>query len=810
MRRTGLILATLIMHLALTAQVWRPLDHGVESAPTAMTSIGNLLVTASVKVNDNNTRSHYIQVWNGYFWQDLPVFHSDSNSLVLSLQWYKGALYIAGKLDTIYGVAGAKHVLRWKDRTYEAVPGLNTAVGNFPAVRDLDVYQNQLVLSGPFVPLNTANGNNLLFYNGSQVVSPSTTAFGAGITGNIQALYSDAELMAMGGRFSKANDTSAAQLAYFKNGRWFRAGTNPHTPLHITQHGGVIYFYGKNILDGTLGFYAFNGSQIDTILQGLEEITSVYDLLFVNGHLYASGIFSLGSDQPENQIITYDGTTWKPIPNGRLLGTRVLESYQNRLVASGYFNNLNTFSYHHIAEYRDSSGVVGGKVFFDKDKNCIFSFRDENLNDLILELNPGKIRFKPGENGNFLRVLESGSYSIHVLPNKFWYGADCGPDTVEFKVEGGKINTDLRFPLLQRTGIRDLSVKLSSGSGWAVDRNSNIHYSIQYRNKGSEHVSQTKVVLRFDSRLGNISAKPAPDQTGPDSAVWLLNDLYSGQTGSIGVSFSLSNGNDEPLSLTASIPLQEDEEDPSDNESSLLQTLSETEFTFKKEIYGAQGDTLFIDDSTSEVEYQISFANYTSDTIRDVYVIDTIALDHDLSVIQTTAASHSVTSEAFPGTPGEDLGIIIWTFKDINLAPNPSHNPEIVSHQGFVSFKLGLKSGLPQGKEITNKGDVVFDYYEQEPTNMVYTLVDDQMVGVQDLPEPLGDLLLYPNPAHDQISLSMEVYSGQYQIISITGSTVQEGQIQGPTLSLAGMSPGMYVLKVTQEQQIFTGRFILQ
>ena len=797
-----------------TAQLWTALDGGIDAAPTATTSTENALVTASVVESNDSFRLHRISVWNGYYWLRLPLIKADPKSIINSMTFYKGALYLAGRIDSVDGIPGVQHILRWVNRKYEVPPNFVTALNDFNSILQLTVHNNLLIATGPFAVNAGVNGKNIAFYNGTALVNSSVSSnFGAGVSGSITAAHSNGTILAIGGRFNTVDDTSSLQLAYLYQGRWIRFPNNNIVPRVITSDGDTNLFIIGNALNSKdLSIYKTTGTNVDSMNHGIETIYALFDIIHVDGVLYASGIFELDNQSITHNLIYWNGSSWRPAKNGNLTGLRDLEMYRDQLIGSGPFVYNDFQKLNFIAAYKSNIGIVTGQVYFDKDEDCKFGDRDVTLNNMYVVVNPGQHIAKPGVEGRYVLFLEEGEYQARIIHPAYWRSSSCSADTVNFKISTGQVLNKVDFPMVQNTGIRDLSIKLSSKSGLSVTKNRHVSYTILYENKGSENVAETEVKLRVDPRLNEIKFSPEPVSFQNDTATWVVKDLFSGETGKIECVFELTNSSDDQLYMNASISLQENEANPEDNESELTQSLSEQEFEFHKTIISSGGgDSIMLNDSSDKIEYLISFANFTSDTVFDVYVVDTIKLNHSLSYIKTTASSHDVTIEAFPGVIGEDIGIIVWTFKDINLYPNPNHEPEIVSHQGFISFELGLTDQLQEGQILTNRASVVFDYYEAEGTNQTYALVSNELVSLQPIHVDF-DLNVYPNPSEGYIYVDSDVQNlegSEFKVIDLSGQVVQSGvlNLEGK-IDLNDLSQGVYYLQLLVEDQIIHVKFI--
>jgi len=132
---------------------------------------------------------------------------------------------------------------------------------------------------------------------------------------------------------------------------------------------------------------------------------------------------------------------------------------------------------------------------------------------------------------------------------------------------------------------------------------------------------------------------------------------------------------------------------------------------------------------SSPMTYMIRFENMKEATAAAYRVVVTDRLDpevFDISTVDTLGMSHSM------GLFSIDDNTLTWDFTEIELPPNKVP-PE---GEGWVSFKVNLKEGLPSGTAIKNKAVIVFDFNPAMETNeTVNTLDYDAPVSVpQDLP----------------------------------------------------------------------------
>jgi uncharacterized repeat protein (TIGR01451 family) len=113
--------------------------------------------------------------------------------------------------------------------------------------------------------------------------------------------------------------------------------------------------------------------------------------------------------------------------------------------------------------------------------------------------------------------------------------------------------------------------------------------------------------------------------------------------------------------------------------------------------------------------YRINFQNVGTDTAYEVHIID--ILDPTLfeaASIVVVSASHSFIFWI------ENFNTLHWDFLQINL-PDTSKNEK--DSDGYVEFKIKLKSGLPIGTIIYNSAQIHFDSDPPIRTNDVFNTI---------------------------------------------------------------------------------------
>jgi hypothetical protein len=115
--------------------------------------------------------------------------------------------------------------------------------------------------------------------------------------------------------------------------------------------------------------------------------------------------------------------------------------------------------------------------------------------------------------------------------------------------------------------------------------------------------------------------------------------------------------------------------------------------------------------------YTIYFENKKEATAPawKIVVVDTLdAGVFDASSVAFTAMSHTM------GVPVRTNNILTWTFENIELPPNITP-PQ---GEGWVTFTVKPKAGLPTGTQITNQALITFDLNTPLSTNTTLDTLD--------------------------------------------------------------------------------------
>ena len=190
-----------------------------------------------------------------------------------------------------------------------------------------------------------------------------------------------------------------------------------------------------------------------------------------------------------------------------------------------------------------------------------------------------------------------------------------------------------------------------------------------------------------------------------------------------------------------------------------------------------------------ELTYTVNFQNTGTDVAKNIYVMDTISNNLDMSTFHIVASSHTMNPYFYNGN------IIRFDYPNIML-PDSGAN-QVLSH-GWVIYKIKPKTGLANGTQIKNTGHIFFDYNPAIVTNTTLNTIDFSM-GINETSNEIGNTI-YPNPAQNQVTITFgKTINGTLSVVDMQGrivKTVRVNETDKVFLDLQDLSSGLYGLMI--------------
>lgn len=215
-------------------------------------------------------------------------------------------------------------------------------------------------------------------------------------------------------------------------------------------------------------------------------------------------------------------------------------------------------------------------------------------------------------------------------------------------------------------------------------------YLIVFKNNGNQ-VESGNVTLDFnDAILDLVSSNPVAGSQTPNSLSWAFSGLAPLETRKIFVTLNLNSpmeippaNNDDLLTYTAAAHLDQTDEFPSDNQSTLNQTVAGSYDPNDKRV--AEGSQVAISNAGRYLHYVIRFQNTGTATAENVVLEDYLDSDLDAGSAEVLSASH-----AYRATLTDSNQFEVF-FNGINLSASSQMNrPATVMSLSKSNRRAGL------------------------------------------------------------------------------------------------------------------------
>ncbi len=449
----------------------------------------------------------------------------------------------------------------------------------------------------------------------------------------------------------------------------------------------------------------------------------------------------------------------------------------------------------------------GGKVYLDYDSNCNFDVNDSIIQDYL-----NIIYFSDIYGCSYYPLTSDGSYLFNLPQNSVLsfpitislfsnYQFIFPPNacTKTSYIINSLPQTGLDFALQCGSAI-DLYAN-SNGPGRARPNKPFEIYSSVGNIGCTEASGQLKLVLDprvvYDTTGSSHPADTVLTSPTGDTLVWKFTNLNSFNKGPYWNAFlstikvtpltTVSIGDTLHFKYWTNIPAQDAD---SSNNRGTFEVEIRTAFDPNEKSVSPKGEgpNGNISPTTQKLKYTIQFQNTGSDYAENIYVIDTLDAAIDPTSLRIEMASHAMNPEWLAPN------VVKFNFPSINLLDSTTNEP--ASH-GSVTFNVHLKPNLPIGTQIKNIGYIYFDYNAPVLTNYAVSTFYEKSASINGI-ESANGIVLYPNPAQDNISIQSSIELTTAKIISTDGKIVNEFDLttNQKNLNISALKIGTYIVEI--------------
>ncbi|MEM7035897.1 MAG: hypothetical protein AAF570_02885, partial [Bacteroidota bacterium] len=221
-------------------------------------------------------------------------------------------------------------------------------------------------------------------------------------------------------------------------------------------------------------------------------------------------------------------------------------------------------------------------------------------------------------------------------------------------------------------------------------------------------------------------------------------------------------------------------------------------------------DSLHYIEVGDKIEYRIRFQNTGNDTAFNVFLIDTLPPELDLTTLQVLGASHDMHYHL------SGSRVLQFTFPNIQL---PDSHVDFAGSQGYVRFRMHQVDSLPLGTVIENFADIYFDFNAPVRTNTYLHTIGEEFIGVVQVDggeSEAVEILAWPNPFMAQVRFRLKADGVgedlRFVMYEVAGKKVMEKVIVGRNewmIDGAQLKSGVYVFQVWRgNAQVGGGKLI--
>jgi uncharacterized repeat protein (TIGR01451 family) len=443
-----------------------------------------------------------------------------------------------------------------------------------------------------------------------------------------------------------------------------------------------------------------------------------------------------------------------------------------------------------------SCTTVDGYVYYDNNSNCIFDAGDAALAGIGLHVTNGTPAGYVGTgytdaSGHYTITIPQGLTGLQISPYMITGASVTCPASGSYTFNSTS-STTLDFGLTCSASTFDLLAQHSFSGVGAPGSNGQISF---YAGNHSCTPQPAVIELTLDPAVSYVSmlSGPAPTSIAGNVLTWNLTlsptagywgtvfvlDIYTATTATV-FDPAVFNVNISPLA----------DANPSNNSDTWTLIIGGPYDPNNKEVIpagtGAGGNVA----PNTEFRYTINFQNTGTAPANNIYVLDTISENLDMTTFEILSSSHTMQPYFFADN------LVRFDFPNIMLPDSNANEP--MSH-GWVIYKIKAKSGLPNLTEIRNTAYIYFDYNAPIVTNTTLNTID-MSIGINEQDDNSVANKFFPNPTYGptRIDFGQDV-SGTVMIIDITGKVVLNFTVNTKReveLDLGMLAAGLYKVVV--------------
>ena len=454
--------------------------------------------------------------------------------------------------------------------------------------------------------------------------------------------------------------------------------------------------------------------------------------------------------------------------------------------------------------------AVSGYCYEDNNSNCLFDSGDNGMSNVpiyISDASGNNIGFGYTDiNGYYIASIQSGltGLQISLSPSlsSSVYSSIC-PSSGYYTFNSTSSTANFDFAVECLAGPYDLFTLNGTSNIAAPGTNGNISF---FAGNYSCTSVASIITLTLDPNISYVSmlSGPAPTSVIGNILTWNTSLLPSSTwLGSFSATLEVYTSTTATILSSAcfnlSVAPTSSDVNSVNNNHDWCSIINGPYDPNSKEVspagIGATGEIA----PNTELTYTINFQNTGTAPAINVYLMDTISNNLDMSTFQIVASSHSMNPYFYEGN------IIRFDYPNIMLPDSNANEP--LSH-GWVIYKIKTKVGLTNGTQIKNTGHIFFDYNTAIVTNTTLNTINTTLSVLENKNEL--KTLIYPNPSSGTVTLSEIEKESTIEVFNVLGEKVISVQSQNTSvdLNLSELENGIYFVKVSSGKGVVSKKIV--
>lgn len=563
--------------------------------------------------------------------------------------------------------------------------GEQLVIVNIPSLTDLSDFANIRLTGGA---LSISNNQNLTSLSGIENIGPEIQSLGIAYNPNLFSLSELSNISLINGFINVVDNDALVNLDGLQHITALNDG------LRISGNKALTDISALKNLKAINGYLSVAQNESLTSLAGIENIVNGIDELLITYNLQ---INNCGFEN----ICSF------------------IEANSNPSLARISNNAEGCNSKEEIVATCGNAAKVVSRFFYDVNQNKLQEGDEPFLTFGILKVLPG----------NF-RVIQNPTTGLgvrYVFPGNYTYSVDKASITNWSLTTEANYNINLTeeecktvsFGLHPNELISDMQATIHSNFTRCFDT---ITFFINAKNFGTT-ITEGVVWLNADTLINSVNYIDEPDTIIlPNKYGWFFGSLLPDYSTTKQIKLVIPGppyfAIDDSLTFKSTIEF-EDQKGKHNADTTVYKTRIRCSYDPNDKLVNPQRfcDYVLFDEN---ITYTIRFQNTGNDVAFKVIIDDEIDSNLDLSTFNLISSSHIDSLE----TILTDDGLVTFEFRNINL-PDSATNLE--GSQGYVTYTIKAKTGLPENTIIKNSSAIYFDYNPPIITNTVQSILVSEL-----------------------------------------------------------------------------------